>query len=99
MVFEIVVGCTVFVDISIKNTYCSSWVPITPGNIDIIMGSIMRIIIRIVGRIIIVKINITTNSTHLEGVSRRGGVEVSVTVLGIDDGSVAGLCFDVKTVQ
>jgi len=63
------------------------------------MGSILRIIIRIVGRIIIVKIIITPISTHLQGVSCRGGVEFLVTVLGIDDGNVAGLCFDVRTVQ
>ena len=40
-----------------------------------------------------------SGETNLEGVSRRGGVKASVTVFGIDDGSVAGLYFDVKTVQ
>ena len=79
------------------------------------MGSIMRIMIRIVGRIIIVKIIIKPTSTELEkeygqllissektdleGVSCRGGVVVSVTLLEVDDSSVAGLCFDIETVQ
>jgi len=63
------------------------------------MGSTMRIIIRIVGRIIIVKIISTPISTHFEGVSCSGVVEVLVSVLRIDDGNVAGLCFDVRTVQ
>ena len=40
-----------------------------------------------------------SGETDLEGVLRRGGVKVSVTVFGIDDDSVAGLYFDVKTVQ
>ena len=99
MVFKTVVGCTVFVVILKENTYCSSWVTITAGNIDTIIGSIMRVIIRIVGRIIIVKINITPISTYLEGLSCKGGVEDLVSVLVIDDGNVVGLCFDVETVQ
>ena len=75
----------------------------------------MRIVIRIVRRIIIIKIIIKPTSTELEkeygclltssgetdleGVSHREGVKVLVMVFGIDDGSIAGLCFDVKTVQ
>ena len=75
----------------------------------------MRIVIRTVGRIIIIKIIIKPTSTELEkeygclltssgetdleGVSRREEVKVSVMVFGIDGGSVAGLFFDVKTVQ
>ena len=88
---------------------------ITAGNNNSIIRSIVRIVIRTVGRIIIIKIIIKPTSTKLkkeyeclltssgetdlEGVSRREGVKVSVMVFGIDDGSVAGLCFDVKTVQ
>ena len=41
----------------------------------------------------------SSEETILEGVSWRGGVEVLVTLLGVDDGTVAGLFFDVKTVQ
>ena len=82
------------------------------------MGSIMRNIISIVGRIIIVNIIVkptstalekedrllltSSDDTDLEGVSCRGGVRVSVTVLAVDDdnnGTVAGLCFCAETVQ
>ena len=33
----------------------------------------------------------SSEETDLEGVSWRGGVEVLVTLLGVDDGTVAGL--------
>ena len=75
----------------------------------------VRKIIKIVGRIIIVKIITKPTSTELEkeyewlltsseeidleGVSHRGGVVVSVTLLEVDDGSVAGLYFNIETVQ
>ena len=88
---------------------------IVAGNNNSIIGRIVRIVIRAEGRIIIIKIIIKpTSAEHekkykyllissqeadLEGVSRREGVKVSVMVLGIDGGSVAGLFFDVKTVQ
>ena len=39
------------------------------------------------------------DETDLEGVSWRGRVEVLVSLLGVDDGNVAGLCFDVETVH
>ena len=59
-------GLKVFIVVSSGNTSCSLWVLITAGNITNIIGSIMRIIIRIVGRIIIVKIIIKPTSTELE---------------------------------
>ena len=66
MVIETVGGLTVFIVVSSGSTSCSSWVQITAGYINNIIGSIMRIIIMIVGRIVIVKIIITTISTGLE---------------------------------
>ena len=88
---------------------------IAAGNNNSIIGSIVRIVIRTEGRIIIIEIIIKpTSAEHekkyecllissreadLEGVSRREGVKVSAMVFGIDGGSVAGLFFDVETVQ
>ena len=40
-----------------------------------------------------------SGETDLEGVSRKEGVKVLVMVFGIDDDSVTGLFFNVKTVQ
>ena len=37
--------------------------------------------------------------THPEGVACRGGVEIFLTVLGIDNGVGASLYFDIETVQ
>ena len=110
------VGCrTVFIVISSGSTSCSLWVPITAGRINNIIGSMMRIIIKIVGTFVIVKIIIKpistglgkeywslftySEKTHLDSVSCRGGVEVLLTVLSIDDCVGASLCFDIKTVQ
>ena len=41
----------------------------------------------------------SSEETGLEGVAWRGGVEILLTVLGIDNDNVAGLGFDVETAQ
>ena len=90
-------------------------VPITAGNVNNIIGRILRTIIRIVGRIIIVKIIIkpistkleredkqmftSSKETLLERISCRGKVEVLVAVLRIDNGFETSLFFDIETVQ
>ena len=77
-----------------------------------IMRNIISIVCRIIIVNIIVKPTSTalekedrklltsSEDTDLEGVCCRDGVRVSVTVLTVDDdGTVAGLCVGVKTVQ
>ena len=63
VVIETVEGITVFV---LGDTACSLWVRIAAGNNSSIIGSIVRIVIRTVGRIIIIKIIIKPTSTELE---------------------------------
>ena len=41
----------------------------------------------------------SSEETDLKGVFWRGGAEVLVTLLRVDDGKVTGLCFDGETVQ
>ena len=66
MVIKKVDGLAVFMFLSWGNTSCSLWVLITASNITNSIGSIVRVIIRIDGRIIIVKIMIKPISTKLE---------------------------------
>ena len=41
----------------------------------------------------------SSEETHFEGVSCRGGVEILLIVLGIDSGAGTSLYFDIDTVQ
>ena len=66
MVIEKVEGLAVFIFLSSGNTPFSLWVLITAGNMTNIIGSIVRVIIRIDGSIVIVKIIIKPISNKLE---------------------------------
>ena len=66
MVIEEVVGLAVFVFISWRNTSCFLSVLVTVGNMTNIIGSIMRVIVRMDARIIIVKIIIKPKSNKQE---------------------------------
>jgi len=66
MAVEKVGSLALFIVLLSGNISCTLWVLIIAGNITNIIGNIVRIIIRIVGRINIVKIIIKPKSTKLE---------------------------------
>ena len=66
VVIKTVGSLRVFIVVSSGNTSYSLWVPITAGNINNIIGNIVRIINRSVCRVVIVKIVIKLISTKLE---------------------------------